>query len=593
LRTAAILLCLVFAVSTADGVPAANPGADENAAPVPFASPAPNLIPNGDFDKDVKGIGWPDGWGSPNPGSGKSWETENGRRFLRLASQQPGQVQMLYREIKLKPGEVGDLNIAVRYRTAGVKPGKKAGDDARLLVLFRDKTGALLDSDFSPILLSATSQWTEAREQAGVPPTASRMIVLAGLVRAEAGTVDLASIACIPSAAAAKQAAPEGPLPASLLTNGDFKKADAGGTWPDGWGKALPGMSWEQEGKARFVRLVSRKPGESLMLSRGVPLPPGLHGIVLTIRFRTSGVEHGLHEWFDARTIVHFMGSDGQPLPLRNGSLDFVFTHKPAPTPWLERAQFLPVPEGAVQLQLRPGLFQAAAGTLDLAEIRVTPLSDARTDLLDIADAAYGAWKGDQNADQDRKAVAEVEARLAATGNLAPNGSFEAVSGNPSWPDDWGRIPPPGVSWEREKGKPFIRLVSQDPEKVVLLYKMVLLPPGLRGVELSLRYRTAGVTPGNQPPGDARLVVHFLDGTRVGHLENGKDLQPDPSPLPLSSAAWTQVRTRLSVPKGATKLQFMPGLWNVKRGTLDLADLRIAPLSDADAKALAFGAGTN
>jgi hypothetical protein len=83
------------------------------------------------------------------------------------------------------------------------------------------------------------------------------------------------------------------------------------------------------------------------------------------------------------------------------------------------------------------------------------------------------------------------------------------------------------------------------------------------------------------------MPMHFLDGTRVGHLENGKDLKPDLPDIVFSptAAGWKEIHERLRIPAGATKLQIMPALWDVKAGTLDLTDLRITPLSDVERRA--------
>ena len=414
-----------------------------------YAPAVASLLSNGDFQTDTKNMGWPDGWGSKPMGKGKSWETEADKRFMRLVSQQPGQLQVLYREINLKPGEVKGLNVTVRYRASGVKAGEKPSDDVRTILLFRNQAGSLLDPPPEPLVFSHDSAgWTEATKQLLVPDTATRMVIMTGLFYASAGTIDIGAISCTPlnDADAQKLAAavpPAAPAPESWVTNGDFEKARAAGDWPEDWGSPQPGMSWLQENGKHFVRLISQKPEGMLMLDRTIPLKTKVHGIELFIRFRATGVEHGEHEWYDSRTIVHFVDANGKELPLESGSIDTVFTHKPEPTGWVDSARSLDVPAGAAQLHLMSGLFLAKAGTVDLAEFRVTPISEADTDLLNTANAAAASWKSDVDGEIERKVLAQVEAQLAATGNLAPNGSFELATKNPAWPDDWGSGPVP------------------------------------------------------------------------------------------------------------------------------------------------------
>jgi hypothetical protein len=557
------------------------------------ASSHPSLIPNGDFRSDTAERGWPDGWGSKPTENGKSWEQEGARHFIRLVSPQPGGLEMLYREVNLKPGDVKGINLTVLYRARSLNATKDSPGEARAILLFKNKAGSLLDPPPEPLLLSRNSaDWNEIGKQVLVPATATRMVLMVGLFTSSVGMVDIAAVDCTPLddvdsrklIATAPRAAPG---VQSWVSNGDFRKGRAAGDWPEDWAAPLPGMSWLQEDGRHFVRLVSQKPGESLMLSRTIPLVAGVRGIELLVRFRATRVEHGDHEWFDSRTIVHFLDAGGKQVVNEGRDLDTIFTHKPAPTGWIDRAHFLSVPEGATQLQLRSGLFQAKAGTVDLGEIRVTPLSDSDTDLLKTAGAAYISWKGDINAEMDGKAEAQIESQLRATGNLVPNGSFDLASKNPTWPDGWGGGPLPGLGWEQEDGKHFMRLTSNDPKRVVMLYKMVILKSGIKGVDLSLRYRLSGLVKGDPPPGDARMQLHFLDGTRVGHLENGKDLKPDLQDIIFSPTAanWTDVHRQFVLPPGATKLQLMPALWNVKAGTLDLADIRITPSAGPDTSA--------
>jgi hypothetical protein len=553
--------------------------------------PSPSaLISNGDFQVDTGDKGWPDGWGSKPVENGKNLETEGAMHFMRLALQPPCGFQVLYREVNLKPAAVKGINIAVRYRSP--TPNAFSSDEGRAILFFRDKSGALIDPPPDPLFFSRQpTGWCDQTRQMPVPAAATRMIIMVGLFGSSVGSIDIGGITCtiLDDAESRKLIAPKQAISAkSWVTNDDFAKARAAGDWPEDWGTPAPGMSWLLQDGARFVRIVSQKPEESLMLGRTIPIKKGVRGINLQIRFRATGVEHGDHEWFDSRTIVHFLGPDGKQLANEGRNLDVIYTHKPAPTGWVDRGHFLIVPDGATQVQLRSGLFQAKAGTVDLAVIRVTPLSDTDTDLLKTADMAYDSWKADVNAETERKIEGQIRDQLLATGDLAPNGSFALATKTPAWPDGWGSEPLPGLSWEQEGGIHFIRLTGRDPQKVVMLYKMVILSTGLKTVNLSLRYRLSAFTKGDTAPGDARMPLHFLDGTRFGHLENGKDLKPDlPDVVFSPTEKWTEIHRRLLVPPGATKLQLMPALWNVKAGTLDLTDIHVIPVTDADGSALA------
>ena len=512
---------------------------------------------------------------------------------MRLVSQGPGKLQALYRAVKLTPGKLRAMNVTIRYRVRAMKAGAKPTEGARAVSVFRDASGRLLDAPNPLLRFSSKAEgWQEVSAPVIVPENASKWILMAGLFEAS-GTVDIGEIQAIPLDEAATNAllanAPGKSQPAdSWLPNGDFSRADPEGNWPADWGKPAPGMSWENEDGKRFVRLVTQEPEKSVMLYKTVPVKSGAKGIELTIRFRTDGVRHGEHEWFDARTIVHFLGSDGKPLANEGGGLDMVFTHKPEPSGWMERVRSYVVPDGAKELQLMCGLFKARAGTVDVAGIQVTPMSDANAELEQLAGAAYRIWKQDEDAAADRRVGYQIDGRLKATGNLIPNGGFETI-GKDGGAESWGKGNDDGsLSLQEENGEHFMRLVSNDPQKLRMLYRMVPLKSGSKAIEVKFRYRTTDIVKGTELPGDARAVMHFLDGTRVGHLENGKVIAPDPSAIIFSPKAgeWTEVSRRYLVPDGATKLQLMPSLWKVKSGTLDIADMSVAPLSEAEADAM-------
>jgi hypothetical protein len=173
-----------------------------------------------------------------------------------------------------------------------------------------------------------------------------------------------------------------------------------------------------------------------------------------------------------------------------------------------------------------------------------------------------------------------VETPVPAGTALLSNADFSAATKNPAWPDDWDQSGP-GVSYLEEQGKHYFRLTSQRPEQHVQLYRRVALPPGVTGVELSVRYRVSGLKPGRFAEDDARVILEFLDVLK-------KPIAAAP-PLVFSgdADAWTQASERFAVPNGALYLALMPCLYRVDAGTLDLAEISMTSLSETDAAAVA------
>src|SRR5688500_5110336 len=84
------------------------------------APPADGLVPNGTFEADADGDRWPDGWGKLKAGG--SWQEEGGNHFLRLTSSTPGEMVMLYQQIRV-PETVKAIELTFRMRVTGLQKG--------------------------------------------------------------------------------------------------------------------------------------------------------------------------------------------------------------------------------------------------------------------------------------------------------------------------------------------------------------------------------------------------------------------------------------------------------------------------------------
>jgi len=164
--------------------------------------------------------------------------------------------------------------------------------------------------------------------------------------------------------------------------------------------------------------------------------------------------------------------------------------------------------------------------------------------------------------------------------SLLANSDFSLATKNPAWPDDWGKVD--GISWQLENGAHFLRLVQQEPGKLLMAYREMKIPAGAKGLKVTIRYRTAGVVHGKQNWMDSRAIFHFLDSAR-------KTMKGDPHPMGFSTKAadWTEASENIVVPDGATTLVLMPSLFMANAGTLDLAEVRVDELDDTTVTAMA------
>lgn len=373
------LLCLSVVVLTG-GIQAA-----------PSAGEAP-LQPNGSLETDADGDGWPDQWGHGK--TGITWEAQDGNHFFRLTSSKPGEMVMLYQQIRI-PESVRAVEMSWRMRVSDLKKGKQPWFDARIMMDFKDAEGKKLSGAPAPNTGKSTDGWVERTVSFLVPEGARTLDFMPTLFQVESGTFDLDDVVLKPTdptlleekakaADAAKQekqskdaakrrAQADSALSksGSLITNGDFetdaKKADQ---WPDDWAHPK-GATWEEENGNHFLRLSSSEPGQTILLQRVLNLPEA-EAVELTWRQRVSDLKVGKEPWFDARILMDFKDAAGKKLPGASPAATRNNTQG-----WVERKVAFLVPEGAVTLELMPALFQVQKGTFDLDDLSLKPVDPA------------------------------------------------------------------------------------------------------------------------------------------------------------------------------------------------------------------------
>ncbi len=213
--------------------------------------------------------------------------------------------------------------------------------------------------------------------------------------------------------------------PKELVSNGDFQQDQTGGGWPEGWGRGDEGVTWVKgEGKP-FMRLVSPAPGQMVSLFREVPVPEGTKGVEVQMRYRTKGIEAGEKSWFDARTIFHCLDAGRRQLAPDPAPL--VFSSNTGE--WKDVRREILVPENTAFLQIMPCLFHVKAGTLDLAEVRVTVMDDAAAEALIARKAAEKARAAERAAILEKDlALPVITPELKVEGN-----QVLTVDGKPVW----------------------------------------------------------------------------------------------------------------------------------------------------------------
>jgi endoglucanase len=352
----------------------------------------------------------------------------------------------------------------------------------------------------------------------------------------------------------------------NLLPNGSLEVDANNDGWPDGWGKAKSGATWEVENDGRFLRLKSEKPGETVLLYQPVPLK-NVKALELSWRQRISGLKPGKQPWFDARLMIEFKDAAGKKLKSTVGA---PYARKDTDG-WVERSVKFLVPAEAAQLELMPALMSVEAGTYDLDDFKLVPTDHIALEKARAEAERAAAEKREKIAAARRAKAAEL---LAERGSLVSNGDFETPQKkSPSKPEGWA-VPKTG-SWEDEDGNHFARIVA-EPKRTTLLYRTIDLPAGVEALELTFRWRITDLKPGKEAWYDARTMLEFVDAA-------GKKIPGKPSPVYTRSSTkgWVERKTKFLVPKDALALEFMPALFEVERGTFDLDDVVLKPTDPA------------
>ncbi|MDD5349040.1 MAG: cellulase family glycosylhydrolase [Chthoniobacteraceae bacterium] len=218
---------------------------------------------------------------------------------------------------------------------------------------------------------------------------------------------------------------------------------------------------------------------------------------------------------------------------------------------------------------------QRALAVLACMAFAVTGAARLHAQNTDSTDTAPGgATSSLPSAAKPKALPAATPVALAQGVSLISNSDFSLDSQGKNWPDGWGKGD--GITWESENGKHFLRLTSQRPGQMLMAYREIPVKPDVKAVELSIRYRTAGIKTGEKPWFDARTIVHFLDAGR-------KPVKPEPGAMVFAKKAddWTIAKTRFMIPEGTAKVQLMPSLFQVAEGRLDFAEIRMVALDNA------------
>lgn len=219
--TASLFLAVSASAQNSDETDSA-PGVLESAKPAPAPKPAASssattpsggasFLPNGDFEAATAKPDWPDGWTNVAAGTITLEKGDDGKRFVRLVSGEPGQMIQMSSTVPIPAGMKG-LEFTARFRTANVKFGASFLCDARTMFKFQDDAGNAVGKNPGDVIFSSHAKdWTDITRKFLVPEGATKIVVSPSINKAASGTLDLESVSLAPMPEAEAQALAEGP----------------------------------------------------------------------------------------------------------------------------------------------------------------------------------------------------------------------------------------------------------------------------------------------------------------------------------------------------------------------------------------------
>jgi endoglucanase len=223
------------------------------------------LISNGNFETPNKAGTAPADWGNVG-----TWGTdEDGNRFLRLVSTEPGKTVMAFRTLTL-PAGVPAFELSLRWRITGLRPGEMPWHDARVMMNVKDAAGKILTPPPSPPYSRGNTKdgaWVERTTSFLVPEGGVTLDLMPSLFEVKSGTFDLDDIVLKPTdpaaiiekqkareAAAAKARVPvetddKAKWPPALRSQGNRLVTIEGGKEVWLQGVNVPSLEWSNTGE--------------------------------------------------------------------------------------------------------------------------------------------------------------------------------------------------------------------------------------------------------------------------------------------------------------------------------------------------------
>ena len=157
----------------------------------------------------------------------------------------------------------------------------------------------------------------------------------------------------------------------NLVTNGDFEKVKEGKA--ENWMLGKEGetrVSVGEEKGNHFLRIAIDRPMQIVSVNQWIKVDPKWKSITVKARMRGKGVKLGEKDFHTPRVTIMFAGADRKQVgdwpdaPALSADSD-----------WVEVEETMKIPEGAVEVEIRPTLIQAQ-GVVDFDDIVVTAKSE-------------------------------------------------------------------------------------------------------------------------------------------------------------------------------------------------------------------------
>jgi len=329
----------------------------------------------------------------------------------------------------------------------------------------------------------------------------------------------------------------------NLLPNGSFEKLDQNGR-PVGWAyPEVANFEVAQKEENHWMRVTNDKHADIRKFTHLLKIKPECKSLEFTARIKTSGLKLGKVVWNTARVMLVWKDAENKYHKKNRNDLAIK-----ADSDWKTYTVILTPPEGAVALEISPGLFKAT-GIMEIDDIVIKVIDPDAAKLKTGASNLYSQIKVFNEYATFEKFVPQKKNKLA--GWVFSTHTKITVTGNNV--NHW------------------VRITNDNIKDIVKILAILKIKPEWKKLEVTARIKTSNIKLGEVHWATPRLTLVSIDAEKKYINKNRRDI------VIKENSNWKIHKTILSIPDEVAWLEISPGLYKAT-GTMEVDNIVVKVL---------------